>query len=56
MAFGLGLMGWALFASSATPYVEEALGMAPSLDEQKELERKMAFRVERVEKKRGDVE
>lgn len=48
--FGLGLMAWASIGLWTSPQVEGALGMVPSEEEKGELERKLAFRVERVER------
>ena len=48
--FGLGLIGWASIGLWTSPQVEGVLGMVPSQQEQDELERKMAVRVERVDR------
>lgn len=43
-------MAWAGLGLWTSPQVEGAMGMNPSEDERKELERKLALRVERVER------
>ncbi|OJJ81633.1 uncharacterized protein ASPGLDRAFT_37945 [Aspergillus glaucus CBS 516.65] len=48
--FGIGLVAWASVGLWTTPQVEGALGMTASEKEKEELERKMAVRVERVER------
>ncbi|KAL4794771.1 hypothetical protein BDV19DRAFT_389908 [Aspergillus venezuelensis] len=48
--FGLGVMAWASIGLWAQPQVEKAMGMIPTAEEQAELERKMAVRIERVER------
>ncbi|KAL4965651.1 uncharacterized protein BDV14DRAFT_199745 [Aspergillus stella-maris] len=48
--FGLGVMAWASIGLWAQPQVEKTMGMVPTAEEQAELERKMAVRIERVER------
>ncbi|KAL4956168.1 hypothetical protein BDW69DRAFT_181874 [Aspergillus filifer] len=48
--FGLGVMAWASIGLWMQPQVEKAMGMVPTAEEQAELERKMAVRIERVER------
>ncbi|ODM17737.1 hypothetical protein SI65_06525 [Aspergillus cristatus] len=48
--FGIGMVAWASVGLWTTPQVEGALGMVASEKEKEELERKMAVRVERVER------
>ncbi|EYE95654.1 uncharacterized protein EURHEDRAFT_377231 [Aspergillus ruber CBS 135680] len=48
--FGIGLVAWASVGLWTTPQVEGALGMTASEKEKEELERKMAVRVERVDR------
>lgn len=50
MAFGLAVMAWAGLGLWTSPQVEGAMGMQPSKKEQEEVDRKLAVRVERVEK------
>lgn len=50
--FGIGLMAWASLGMMISPQVEKTLGMVPSEQEKEELERKLALRVEKVEKSR----
>lgn len=48
--FGIGLMAWASLGMMISPQVEKTLGMVPSEQEKEELERKLALRVERVDR------
>lgn len=48
--FGIGVMAWASIGLWASPQVENAMGMAPTKEEQEELDRKLAVRISRVEK------
>ncbi|PWY73723.1 hypothetical protein BO70DRAFT_398943 [Aspergillus heteromorphus CBS 117.55] len=48
--FGIGVMAWASIGLWSSPQVENAMGMAPTKEEQEELDRKLAVRVSRVEK------
>ncbi|GAD95971.1 hypothetical protein ANI_1_1762144 [Paecilomyces variotii No. 5] len=50
LVFGLGLMTWASIGMWASPEVENALGLAPTKEDQEELDRKLAVRVASVEK------
>ncbi|GAT24299.1 hypothetical protein RIB2604_01801240 [Aspergillus luchuensis] len=43
-------MAWASIGLWASPQVENAMGMAPTKEEQEELDRKLAVRISRVEK------
>jgi hypothetical protein len=46
----LGLIAWASVGLWTTPEVENALGLAPTKQDQEELERKLAVKVSSVEK------
>ncbi|KAE8144672.1 hypothetical protein BDV25DRAFT_166270 [Aspergillus avenaceus] len=48
--FGVGMMAWASIGLWASPQVEGAMGMAPTKEEQEDLDRKMALRISRVDK------
>ncbi|GJP90432.1 hypothetical protein CBS63078_3309 [Aspergillus niger] len=48
--FGIGVMAWASIGLWVSPQVENAMGMAPTKEEQEELDRKLAVRISRVEK------
>ncbi|RAH52234.1 hypothetical protein BO85DRAFT_463998 [Aspergillus piperis CBS 112811] len=48
--FGTGVTAWASIGLWASPQVENAMGMAPTKEEQEELDRKLAVRISRVEK------
>ncbi|KJK61313.1 hypothetical protein P875_00042448 [Aspergillus parasiticus SU-1] len=48
--FGVGVMAWASIGLWVLPEVEGAMGMAPTKQEQEELDRKMAIRISRVDK------
>ncbi|KKZ63803.1 hypothetical protein EMCG_01907 [[Emmonsia] crescens] len=50
LLFGAGLMAYATAGMWWSPKVEEALGMAPSQEEQAELERKLSVKVSSVER------
>lgn len=43
-------MAWAGIGMAASPQLESALGMVPTEQEKEELERKMDFKVVRVDK------
>ena len=48
--FGLGVMLWGGLGLWSSSRVEGALGMSPSQQEKEELERKLAVRVETVDR------
>ncbi|PWY74569.1 hypothetical protein BO94DRAFT_589241 [Aspergillus sclerotioniger CBS 115572] len=48
--FGVGVMAWASIGLWVSPQVENAMGLAPTKEEQEALDRKLAVRISRVEK------
>ncbi|RAL03423.1 uncharacterized protein BO80DRAFT_442557 [Aspergillus ibericus CBS 121593] len=48
--FGIGVMAWASIGLWVSPQVENAMGMAPTKEEQEALDQKLAVRISRVEK------
>ncbi|KAA8650513.1 hypothetical protein EYZ11_003297 [Aspergillus tanneri] len=51
--FGVGMMAWASIGLWLSPQVESAMGMVPTKEEQEDMERKLAFKVSRVDKDRN---